>query len=217
MSMCANHSERKAHRKGLCKTCYERQLRENNPEYAQRYREAKARQRARSKSADPEGFAQRVKDASAKYRKNNPDKVKTPWEVNPVKAREAVDRYREKNAEKVRQKSREWATQNKEKQQAYVEVNKEKVLAYLASWKAANPHKLVAYRAARRAAELNATPPWVDRREIERFYQEAKLTGMEVDHVIPLRGKTVSGLHVPENLQLLDRHSNRKKGNSYAG
>ncbi len=42
-------------------------------------------------------------------------------------------------------------------------------------------------------------------------------TNMEVDHVIPLRGKLISGLHVWDNLQLLDRLLNTKKGNKFNG
>ncbi len=44
-----------------------------------------------------------------------------------------------------------------------------------------------------------------------------KLTGEKyhVDHVIPLQGKNVSGLHIPANLQILTATANMKKGNKY--
>lgn len=61
-----------------------------------------------------------------------------------------------------------------------------------------------------------AMPAWANREAIQRFY-EARPEGFHVDHVIPLRGKLVSGLHVLENLQYLPGSENNKKSNSYAG
>lgn len=60
------------------------------------------------------------------------------------------------------------------------------------------------------------TPPWADMKKIKLIYQEAKLLSLEVDHIIPLRGEIVCGLHVEHNLQLLTKEENRKKSNNYA-
>lgn len=58
------------------------------------------------------------------------------------------------------------------------------------------------------------TPPWADMSLIEAFYLQCPL-GYEVDHVIPLRGEFVSGLHVIDNLQYLTCQENRTKSNKY--
>ena len=57
------------------------------------------------------------------------------------------------------------------------------------------------------------TPTWANREAIDAIYAEAQRMNMTVDHIVPLRGKTVSGLHVEHNLQLLTREENARKGN----
>lgn len=75
----------------------------------------------------------------------------------------------------------------------------------------------IAYVTARQARIKKATPSWADKESIKQFYVEAqrltKETGVlhEVDHIIPIQGKKVSGLHVPENLQILTAEENQRK------
>ena len=59
------------------------------------------------------------------------------------------------------------------------------------------------------------TPKWADKEKIRTIYKRAKRLGKVVDHIIPLKGKTVSGLHVHNNLRVVTRHTNAKKGNKY--
>ena len=66
----------------------------------------------------------------------------------------------------------------------------------------------------RRAAKLQRTPKWSDKRAVRQFYESCP-KGYEVDHVIPLQGEAVSGLHVVDNLQYLPASDNRSKGNNY--
>lgn len=79
----------------------------------------------------------------------------------------------------------------------------------------------LAISARRRATKTNATPPWADQQEIRAVYRKAKeierATGqkMHVDHVVPLRGETVTGLHTAENLQVIPAKENIKKSNKW--
>lgn len=65
---------------------------------------------------------------------------------------------------------------------------------------------------------LRAMPPWLttaDFREMRRIYRSAHKRGLVVDHVVPLASPLVCGLHVPWNLQAMDRLENNKKGNKW--
>jgi 5-methylcytosine-specific restriction endonuclease McrA len=81
--------------------------------------------------------------------------------------------------------------------------------------------KWVAYVTARQQRIKKATPAWTDLTAIKQFYIEAqrltKETGIphEVDHIIPIQGKLVSGLHVPANLQILTEKENQIKNARY--
>jgi hypothetical protein len=75
--------------------------------------------------------------------------------------------------------------------------------------------------AKRRADELQRTPAWADMKAIGAIYREARRLTKEtgkahhVDHVIPLRGKLASGLHVAGNLQVLPGAENVRKSNRF--
>jgi hypothetical protein len=77
------------------------------------------------------------------------------------------------------------------------------------------------HAAKRRAARLQRTPPWADLRAIKAFYVEARrlsaATGVQhdVDHVVPLQGELVSGLHVETNLRIVTASENTRKRNRF--
>lgn len=77
-----------------------------------------------------------------------------------------------------------------------------------------NPWKKRHYEGIRRARKNNATPSWADLDAIKEFYKNCP-AGYEVDHIIPLLGQNVCGLHVLSNLQYLLKTDNRRKGNKY--
>lgn len=78
-----------------------------------------------------------------------------------------------------------------------------------------------AQAAKQRALRGRRSAPWANRRAIVAFYAEAQRltreTGIphEVDHIIPLLGKNVSGLHVENNLRVLPFEDNRRKSNRF--
>lgn len=84
-------------------------------------------------------------------------------------------------------------------------------------------HKLYARMEKRRAAKMKRTPPWFGELDLFVFEEAFDLaahrrdaTGLmhEVDHMLPLQGKAVSGLHVASNIQVLPAFLNRMKRNS---
>lgn len=66
-----------------------------------------------------------------------------------------------------------------------------------------------------------ATPRWADKERIKAIYEESRRISAEsgikhnVDHVIPIRGNLVCGLHVPENMRIILASENVRKSNKY--
>lgn len=123
--------------------------------------------------------------------------------------------------EEENSKRRSWVLENPEKRKQtskkYYEANKEKQQILRKAWRAKNIDKARSQVSARRRRVRIATPKWAEISEIEKVYLEAqrytKTTGIlhTVDHIIPLNGKLVSGLHVKENLQVLPYLENYSK------
>ena len=89
-------------------------------------------------------------------------------------------------------------------------------------WKADNKGYVNHINRLRHIRKKQRTPEWADLDAIRKIYEECavliKLHGpssYHVDHIIPLLGKTVSGLHVENNLQILTAEDNMKKSNNY--
>jgi len=103
--------------------------------------------------------------------------------------------------------------------QSTKDARKEKRLSALQNWKKANPLRARAHHKStetlRRRIKGGRTLAKIYAKEITAFYENCP-AGYHVDHKIPLNGKTVSGLHVPWNLQYLPALENLVKGNSYA-
>ena len=121
--------------------------------------------------------------------------------LNPQSHSEAASRWRHRNPEKC---------------QAYRDKNRGRQKLHSKNWQKNNPEKSKARTARRRAAKLQAIPPWADLEKIKEFYQNCS-EGHHVDHIVPLQHPLVCGLHVSENLQYLTAEENFKKGNTWEG
>lgn len=184
----------------------------------------------------PDGKMSRCKHCNSRrnaiYRKENPEKYKADfakwYAENSERQKAKSAKWNRENSEKSKANNAKWYAENIEKvaiksAKRYVE-NLEKIRARSARWFRENSHKAAAYATKRHAAKLQRTPRWLTRdqfKEIEQVYKAAsdrsKETGIEmhVDHIVPLRGKNVSGLHVPWNLQILTKAENSRKGNRH--
>jgi hypothetical protein len=102
--------------------------------------------------------------------------------------------------------------------------NREAHLVTLKKYRDKNQALRTALQNKRKAAKLQRTPAWLtefDLLKIKCLYQVAamysKESGQEwhVDHIVPLQGKNVSGLHCPDNLRVIPAVDNLRKNNRY--
>jgi hypothetical protein len=147
---------------------------------------------------------------------------------NPEKYKKQEKTYNEKNREKRRFKTAEWRKNNpersKQSQLKTREKYKDRYNSKTREWREKNKIKTVEYSIRRSLAEALRTPKWLNEQQLNDIvdvYKKAKevsiSTGlhMQVDHIIPLRGNNVSGLHVPWNLQIIEGKLNGKKSNNF--
>lgn len=128
--------------------------------------------------------------------------------VDCDRSRSAINR--KKNTAKANARTLKWQKDNKEK--ANKKAN---------DWRFRNKESVNFFASNYRARKLNASPSWAIKGKIKEIYLQAKRRELEtgvkhhVDHIIPLQGKNVCGLHVHYNLQILTEQENCSKGNKF--
>jgi hypothetical protein len=147
------------------------------------------------------------------YRKNNKEKIKLYGkyhrESNPDYYKNYSKSYYLENKEKIKEKTRLWRLENPE----WAKENNKKFKPL------ADKAKNRSYTVKRQLRFRKSIPSWANMFFIEETYRlsilRTELTGItwNVDHIIPLLGENCSGLHVHNNLQVITKIENLKKGN----
>jgi hypothetical protein len=194
-------------RVGHCKTCH--------ASYCKKHHNDNKAHANKASAAYRENNKERQSELMSKWQKANPDRCSAnsaKWrKANKAQAAKAARIYREAHKEEIAVK-----------QKLHHAKNKDAITIKSSAWKKANKGRVNTSTAKRRATQLQATPIWADLKAIEEIYKLSSavtelMEPTHVDHIVPLRGKYVCGLHVEYNLQLLRAEDNVRKGNKYYG
>lgn len=132
--------------------------------------------------------------------------------------------YKNINRDEINRKRVNYYYSNLKYVREYYINNKEAINKQAKEYYKNNKHIFRARDARRRALQLKATPAWLSLEHLSTIKTEYALAEWctlvmnepyEVDHIVPLQGKNVCGLHVPWNLQVITKENNRKKANKH--
>lgn len=125
--------------------------------------------------------------------------------------------YKQRNYAKILLKNKMLYAANKDKYREYHKQYQQKNASTLRPKNAARSMQRIAAKTLRTPSWLTEIHKWMINEVYDLAARRTKTTGIkwEVDHVVPLRGHLVSGLHVPWNLQVIPMIKNRSKGNAF--
>lgn len=141
-----------------------------------------------------------------------------------VKCPKCKDGYNYRCKECTKESKKDYYKENKDKYQKYYEETKEERLIYQKDYWNKNPEIRSKLRNDHRVAKISATIKSLlkeDHAEIREFYKIAQWMTIafeepfHVDHIVPLQGTNVCGLHVPWNLQVIFARDNISKSNKF--
>jgi len=140
---------------------------------------------------------------------------------NPEYYKEYEKEWRKSHRKNKCESQKKWRKKNlniyKEYQKEWWKKNLKRIKEYSKKYQ----YKRTALQAKRKLSKIQRTVLWADKKLINIIYEIAsnmsKLDGIkyDIDHIIPLQGKLVSGLHVETNLQIIPHTINCQKGNRY--
>lgn len=156
------------------------------------------------------------KNIHERDKEKNNQRSKQWHEQNKERAKNNMKKWAEANKEKKKQMDNSYYKNNKEiisqKQSLHYKNNRSRKIERQKEYYAEHKSDFFARNSKRRGQLKYATPSWCDMDAIKRIYMDCP-SGYHVDHIIPLQGDNVCGLHVSWNLQYLTAEENIAKGN----
>ena len=156
-----------------------------------------------------------ILEYNTQWRQENPNYTKEHYKKNKkrIDAKQSIYRKTNLNAERARTLK-------------YYHDNRDAIRIKKVIYRKERSHVIYACCAKRRAAKIQRSVLWADHNKIKNVYFDcrelnlaAKAAGCSesfvVDHIIPLQGKLVSGLHVKNNLQIITNSENLSKSNKF--
>ena len=158
---------------------------------------------------NPEEKKRRAAEWYDKNRDEIIERVRENYYADIDKSRERAREYAASHKKEARQRAKKWAIDNPDrKKQSNI------------AWTEANRDRSNSLKAKYRAAKRQACPPWLNKEMLDQIHEIYRLrrqiseaTGIvhEVDHIVPLQGGTVCGLHVPWNLRVITKEKNNRR------
>lgn len=138
-------------------------------------------------------------------------------EANPEKRAEHRRKHKQLHRDIENQQHKSWLNADPQRKEKY-RIQKNEATK---NWRKSNPEKGQKNVQNYRARKIERMPKWLNDGhlfEMESIYKYCSALNSiglnyHVDHIIPMRGETVSGMHVPWNLQVIPAIDNIRKNN----
>lgn len=223
-------------RRSMCKVCCKKRYgaiyRKNATEYYYRNK-SEVLKKVKLRRDIPANKV-KAKQYGAQYYIENKEAInkhnKEYAELNKEHLAKKSKEYSLKNRETLVEYQKEYRKNNSEKiklqKKIYQEENADFIKAQAKKWKQNNKATVLAATRKRELAKIDRTPAWADYEKVKDVYKDCEEVNLAartagctekfvVDHVIPLQGELVSGLHIESNLQIITQTDNLVKGNSF--